>query len=147
MVPALPIAAEEARRHPLFIAGTFAAIALLALLIGLLLPKTYTSSTSIVIEDNGSTSASPRAATGGPPKPRAAQAKEIALSRKVLKDILATGGWMADNPTAVEQERQMARIAKNVVIESPKQLPNLVKISYKMMIRSVRTRSHAVSAS
>lgn len=130
MVPALPIAAEEARRRPLFIAGMFAAIALLALLVGVLLPKTYTSSSSIVIEDNGSTSASPKAASGSKPQPRAAQAKEIALSRKVLKDVLATGGWMQDNPTAVEQERLMARIAKNVVIESPKQLPNLVKISY-----------------
>lgn len=130
MVPALPIVVEEARRRPLFIAGTFAAVALLALLIGLLLPKTYTSATSIMIEDNGSTSASPKAASGGRPQPRAAQAKEIALSRKVLKDILVTGGWMQENPSLVEQERQMARIAKNVAIESPKQLPDLVKISY-----------------
>ena len=39
-----------AKRRPVLLASVFAAIALLALVIGLLVPKKYTASTSILVE-------------------------------------------------------------------------------------------------
>lgn len=131
VVSILPIAAEEARRRPLLMAGIFAAVALGALLLGMVLPKTYTSTTSIQIEENGIPSPSSKAsAAAAKLQPRAAAAREIALGRKVMLDILVTGGWMADSPNAIAQQRLITQITRRITIESPRQLPNLVRISY-----------------
>ena len=47
----IPLVLSEARRRPVFMAASFAAIALLALLIGLSLSKSYTSTTTISVDD------------------------------------------------------------------------------------------------
>lgn len=130
-VAMLPIAAEEGRRRPLLLAGVFAAVALGALLIGLVIPKQYTSTTSILVSERGLPSSSSKSgSSGSKPEPRAAAAREIALSRKVMLDILETGGWLADRPDAVARERLIAAIGRRIAVVSPRQLPDLVQISY-----------------
>ena len=126
----LPIAAEEARRRPLLMTGTFAAVALVALLLGLTLPKKYTSTTTIQIDENTVPSSSKASASNAKLQPRAAEAREIAMGRKVMLDILVTGGWMDGNPNAKGQERLIRDIARRIDIASPRQLPNLVRINY-----------------
>ena len=130
-VAMLPIAAGEGRRRPLLLAGVFTAVALAALLLGLLVPKKYTSTTTILVDEKGLPSSSSKASgSSGKLEPRAAAAREIALSRKVMLDILGTGGWLDDKPDAVARERLITAITRRLTVVSPRQLPNLVQISY-----------------
>ena len=126
----LPIAVEEARRRPLLVAAMCAGIALAALLAGLAVPKKYTSTTTIQIDDNGAPASSKASTSSSKLQPRAAAAREVALGRKVMLDILATGGWMDNAPDAMTQARLIRDITRRVDIASPRQLPNLVRISY-----------------
>ncbi len=124
----IPLVLSEARRRPVFMAATFAAIALTALLIGLSLGKSYTSTTTISVDDGTSPTASTKNAAKV--QARAAAAREIALSHKVMDEILRTGGWLDQNPNALERDKLVKRIATQLDIASPRQLPNLIRIAY-----------------
>ena len=84
----LPVAVQESRRHPLALAGLFASIALGALAIGMLLPKKYTATTTLRVEEGSIAPLS----EGAPPPPtvaeRAATAREAALSPVVVDGVL-----------------------------------------------------------
>ena len=124
----IPLVLSEARRRPVFMAACFAAIALTALLIGLALGKTYTSTTTISVDDGTSPTASAKSAAKV--QARAAAAREIALSHKVMDEILRTGGWADQNPDALTRDKLVKRIATQLDIASPRQLPNLIRVSY-----------------
>ncbi len=128
--PLPPLAIEEARRHPALLAAIFAAIALGTLLLALLMSKTYTASTTILVDEENTPLAS--ADRPAPPKGQAhaAAAREIALGRKGMGEILKAGGWMDERPDAVQQERLARQIAARTDISSPRQLPNLIQVSY-----------------
>lgn len=123
----LPVAIGESRRHPLALAGLFACIALGALALGLLLPKNYTASTTLRVEERG---IAPLSETAPPPPAvaeRAARAREIALSPEVLDSVLAVGGWRT-RPGSVEHERLAQDIASRMEVSNPDE--NLVRIAY-----------------
>lgn len=124
----VPLVLSEARRRPVFLAATFAGIALAALLLGLSLGKTFTSTTTIAVDDGTSPAASGKNAAKV--MARAAAAREIALSHKVMDEILRTGGWLDRNPDALERDKLVKRIATQLDISSPRQLPNLIRVSY-----------------
>lgn len=123
----LPVAIQESRRHPLALAGLFAAIALAALALGLALPKKYTASTTLRVEDK----AMAPLGEGGPPLPavaeRAAQARELALSPPVLAGVLAAGGWRV-RPGSEEEERLAREVASRTEVSNPDE--DLVRIAY-----------------
>src|SRR5690606_12688749 len=48
----IPLLREEVRRRPVMLASIFAGIALLALAIGVVLPRKYTSSTTILVQES-----------------------------------------------------------------------------------------------
>ncbi|MGV8940225.1 MAG: hypothetical protein ACOH1P_01635 [Lysobacter sp.] len=121
---------EEAKRRPILLAGIFAAVAICALLLGLSLPKAYTSSTTIQISDKDFTGASNKGGSGEQLVDRAAAAKEVAFSHKVMSELLVAGGWMEDKPSDIDQERLINQITNRTSITSSKQLPNLIRISY-----------------
>ncbi|MDQ3289166.1 MAG: hypothetical protein M3Q42_13110 [Pseudomonadota bacterium] len=130
-VPILPIAAEEARRRPVVLAAVFALVALTMLAFGLSTPKRFTSSTTMLVED--SNIIAPLMEGRAVPTTvvdRAAIAREVAFSRKVMNQILAAGGWLKENPDPLERERLINQIAERTEISNPRENLNLIRISY-----------------
>ncbi|KRF02243.1 hypothetical protein ASG87_11745 [Frateuria sp. Soil773] len=125
----LPVLASEAKRHRLALALAFAAIALAALGVGLLWPKKYEASTTILAQESSIITplmegvASP---TGN--KNRAGIARDVIFSRKVMDEILASGGWMATHPTPVEQDRLIEGIKGRTQVQFTRD--NLITIRY-----------------
>src|SRR5690606_13073660 len=90
---------KEARKRVVAIAATFAAIMLLTLFVGLqIIPRSYTSSTTILAQDSDIIQPllEGRAVPTGV-SDRAGRARQIVYSSRVLERILAIGGWDADN--------------------------------------------------
>jgi len=125
----LPLAGEEFRRHKLTMIGLFTIIALGALALGLFLPKQYTSSTTILVEEGNIIGPlmEGRAVPTGIAN-RASITKEVAFSRKIMQEILEVGGWMQGNPDALAQDRLIERITGRTNISNPRE--NLIEISY-----------------
>jgi polysaccharide chain length determinant protein (PEP-CTERM system associated) len=131
MAELVPILSSEARRHDRTLGILFALIALLALLVGVLWPRKYEASTTILVqESNIVTGLMEGRAVATGVTDRASIAREVIFSRKVMDDILATGGWMAQRPppSAVEQDRLIESIEGRTRIASPRD--NLIQITY-----------------
>lgn len=137
----VPVAFEEWRRRPVLLASAFTLIALGALVFGLLLPKKYNSQTTILIEESNIIKplmegrAVPTSVVS-----RAAITREVAFSRKVMNEILKTGGWLAKNPTPLQQEQLIEQITNRTIISNPRD--NLIRVSYT---DTDPTRAHAVT--
>jgi polysaccharide chain length determinant protein (PEP-CTERM system associated) len=125
----VPIAFEELKRHPVRLFGLFAGIALLALTVGMVLPKKYVASTTILVEQGNIIAPlmEGRAVPTGVAN-RASIAKEVAFSRRVMNEILEAGGWLAAKPSPLTQERLIEQIANRTQIINPSD--NLIQISY-----------------
>jgi len=129
MLTLLPVGAGVGRRHPVMLAAVFVAIALTGLLIGILIPKRYTASTSILVEQ--SNIIGPLMEGRAVPTDvanRAMIARDVAFSRRVMNDILEAGGWLADNPNPVTRDRLTEQIKNRTSIISPG--GNLIRITY-----------------
>jgi polysaccharide chain length determinant protein (PEP-CTERM system associated) len=126
----LPVFARELRRYGVTMAILFAVIALAALALGILWPRTYNASTTILAQ--GSDIIQPllegRAVATGVTD-RAGMARQVVFSRKVLADILEHGGWMKDQPSALDQDRLMEQIKDRTTVTAPR--PELVQITYR----------------
>lgn len=123
------VALEESRRHPVLLAGVFAGVALLSLAVGVLLPKKFTSSTTILVEESDIIAPlmEGRAVPTGVAS-RAAIARQVAFSRKVMDDILKTGGWLEEDLTPIEKDKLTEEITKRTRIGNPRE--NLIEITY-----------------
>ena len=121
--------ATEAKRHRLTLVIIFAVIALLALVIGVLWPKKFVSSTTILVQENNII----KPLTEGLAAPtevadRAGIASEVIFSRKIMQQILVDGGWMADHPTPLQQADLINQIKSRTTISAPRD--NLLEIDY-----------------
>ncbi len=125
----VPPLLKEGRRRIAMLASIFAAIALLALAAGMLLPKRYTSNTSILVEDSNIIRPllEGRAVPTGVSN-RASIARQVAYSRKVMDEILKTGGWWQDGMAPAAKERLIEEITGRTGITNPRE--NLIQISY-----------------
>lgn len=127
----VPILLTEGRRRMITLGAIFAAIALAALVIGMVWPKKYDSSTTILVQESNIVTGlmEGRAIATGVAN-RASLASEVIFSRKVMNDILVTGGWMAQKPppSPVEQDRLIEQITDRTKIKSPSD--NLIQITY-----------------
>ncbi|MGN6313522.1 MAG: XrtA system polysaccharide chain length determinant [Rhodanobacteraceae bacterium] len=121
--------AKEAKRRRLALGILFAAIALLALVLGLLWPKKYEATTTILVQENNII----KPLTEGLAAPtevadRAGIAQEVIFSRSIMNKILVDGGWMKNHPSPLEQEDLIKQIQDSTTITSPR--PDLLQISY-----------------
>lgn len=125
----IPLLREELRRRPVMLAATFAAIALSALLIGSLIPRKFTSSTTILVEESNIIQPlmEGRAVPTGVAD-RAGITREVAFSRRVMSEILKVGGWLNDDPSPVEQDKLIEKIVARTEISNPR--GNLIRIAY-----------------
>ena len=95
----------------------FAVVALGALIIGVQWPKKYDASTTILAQESSiitplmEGAASPTANAN-----RAGIAQAVIFSRRVMGQILVTGGWMANHPNPVEQDRLIEAIKARIAL-------------------------------
>ena len=125
----LPILAKEFRRHSVLLPGMFAAVAMLALVLGVLLPKKYTSSTTILVEERNIIAPLMEGrAVATNVVDRASILREVAFSQKVMEEILKTGGWLEDNPTPLEKDKLIEKIIGRTKVSNPS--ANLIEVAY-----------------
>lgn len=126
----LPALLHEARRYQLVLVSIFAAIALIALLVGLfLLPRKYVASTSVLAQESDILQPLlENRAVSTQAVDRAGLARQVVFGRKVMGEILAVGGWMEEKPSAVMQDRLIEQVRDRTRISNARE--NLVQITY-----------------
>ena len=126
----IPVLVSEGRRRIVPMVAIFAGIALLTLLIGLLVPQSYSASTTILAQESDIIQPllEGRAVATGVID-RAGIARQVIYSRRVMEDILKSGGWLDENPTPLQRDRLMEEIQSRIRITAPR--VNLVEISYR----------------
>ena len=131
MLQLLPAATREAGKHSLLLAGLFAAIAIGGLVLALMTPKSYTSSTTLLVEETNIIQPllEGRTVTTGVID-RAAVAREVAFSRKATVPILEAGGWLDDTPDPAQQAQLFDQIVARTSITNPRENLKLIQISY-----------------
>ncbi|HVX03942.1 MAG TPA: XrtA system polysaccharide chain length determinant [Rhodanobacteraceae bacterium] len=108
---------KEARRRRVMLAVIFAAIALLALVIGVFWPKKFVAETTILVQQNNvikplteGIAATTEAAS------RAEIAREIIFSQDSLDQLLADGGWNPAKLSPIERDKLVDRIKAHTTI-------------------------------
>ncbi|WP_232821007.1 XrtA system polysaccharide chain length determinant [Dyella sp. C11] len=129
MASLVPALINEARRRRLALGVAFALIALAALTAGMLWPRKYMASTTILAQESSIiTPLMEGAAAPTANKNRANMARDVIFSRKVMGKILEAGGWMVDHPTPVEQDRIAEGIKARTLVQITHD--NLITITY-----------------
>jgi polysaccharide chain length determinant protein (PEP-CTERM system associated) len=126
----IPILLHEARRYQVVLASIFAAIALIALLIGLfLLPRKYVATTSVLAQESDILQPLlENRAVSTQAVDRAGLARQVVFSPKVMRQLLAIGGWMEEKPSPVMQDRLIEQLRDRTLIKSARK--DLVQITY-----------------
>lgn len=125
----LPVLREEGRRRRVALALVFAAILLVALVVGVLWPKKYEASTTILVQESSIIAPLMQGvATPTGTANRADIARAVILSRKVLDEVMAGGGWLDSHPGAVERDRIANGIKLRTTVKFSRD--NLLTISY-----------------
>lgn len=125
----LPALFSEARRRRLVLGIAFAVIAVAALVVGMFWPKKYEASTTILAQESSIiTPLMEGAASATGNANRAGIANNVIFSRKVLNQILVTGGWMATHPTPIQQDRIIEDIRARTKVQISH--GNLITINY-----------------
>ncbi|WP_230474690.1 XrtA system polysaccharide chain length determinant [Dyella monticola] len=125
----LPALLTEARRRRMTLGIAFAVIAVAALVVGMFWPKKYEASTTILAQESSIiTPLMEGAASATGNANRAGIANNVIFSRKVLNQILVTGGWMAAHPTPIQQDRIIEGIRARTKVQTSH--GNLITINY-----------------
>lgn len=121
---------KEARRNPTQIVSIIMLVSFLGLVVGILMPRMYQSSTTVQVERQ-SIIAPLLEGTSVPTsmQDQAWLAEETLFSRSVLREIIETGGWMEEELTPLETEKLMNDIKRRTEIENLGR--NLIRISYE----------------
>lgn len=121
---------NEAIIHRKRIAIAFVGINLTVLLLGLIWPKTYISSTTILVDEKNIIQPLMQgAAVTTDVSERARMAREVIYGRKIMGQVLDHAGWLSDKPSAVEQEWRIEQLKKQTTVSLVGR--NLIKIQYR----------------
>jgi polysaccharide chain length determinant protein (PEP-CTERM system associated) len=126
----LPEFPREAKRYSISLSVIFATIALTGLAVGIVWPRTYVATTTILAQSSDIIQPllEGRAVATGVVD-RAGMARQVIFSRKILEDALTIGGWKEQHPSALMQDRLMEQIKGRTTITSPR--PALIQITYR----------------
>ncbi len=120
----------ETYRHRGLVVAGFVLFSVVGAFLGLTLAKSYTSSTTIFVEDKNIIQPLMQgAAVATNVTDRANIAKEILFGSKIMNQILDDAGWTQNNPSGVEKERLAEAIKKRTSVLSVG--PKLIKIEYR----------------
>lgn len=126
----LKLLANEAFHYRKVLVIAFFSINLAMLGLGLIWPKGFTSTTTILVEDKKIIQPLMQgAAVATEVTDRSRLAREVILGRKVMNQVLEDAGWMKTNPTPTEQEKIIERITKRTTITVVGK--DIIKIEYK----------------
>lgn len=119
----------EIKDKRLLILAVFAVVSIASMYVGNMLPKSFTSSSSILVErQNIIGPLMDGVAETADVRDLAAIVRELAYSRRSLEAILKEGGWLTEAPSLVEQELLMQDIQDATEIQ--KVGNNLITIEY-----------------
>jgi polysaccharide chain length determinant protein (PEP-CTERM system associated) len=97
---------------------------------GLLFPKGFSASTTILVDDRNIVQPLMQgAAVATEITDRGRNAREAIFGRKIMQSVLEHGGWLNDRPTDEEQERLIEGIKKRTTITNIGR--NIIKIDYR----------------
>ncbi len=127
----VPVVVKEVRRHSVLLAGLFAAIAIAGLALAMLSPRSYTSSTTLLVEETNII----EPLLEGRTVPttvvdRAAIAREVAFSSQSMDEIIGTGGWPDAANDPLRREQLADEIIARTDIANPRENLKLIRISY-----------------
>lgn len=120
----------ETYKHRGLVVAGFVVFSVVGVFLGLTLAKSYTSSTTIFVEDKNIIQPLMQgAAVATNVTDRASIAKEILFSNKIINRILEDAGWTQNSPSDLEKERFAEAIKKRTSVLSVG--PKLIKIEYR----------------
>jgi polysaccharide chain length determinant protein (PEP-CTERM system associated) len=121
--------AHDVIRHKSIAVTLFVLINLVAVGVGLVWPKSYTSSSTIFVEEKNIIQPLMQGtAVATDVRDRASVAKELLFGRKTLLQVLDQAGWFNNNTTDLEKDRLMeVAKARTKVLNVGR---NLIKIEY-----------------
>jgi len=123
---------ESFHSRRLFVA-LFVVVNLVALAVGFGWPKSYMSSTSILVDDkNIIQPLMLGAAVATDIADRGKNAREVIFSRKIMSGVLERGGWMKNNPSAAQQDQLIEQIKRRTtVFNAPGGGKAIINIDYR----------------
>lgn len=121
---------REAFAHRKWVVAAFMLITAIALALGVTWPKSYRSSSTILVEDQTIIEPLMRgAAVRGDIGDRAHNAREIIYGRSIMLKVLEHGGGLADNPPPAEVEQRIEDLKQRTTIAQAGR--NLIRIEYR----------------
>ena len=112
------------------VVGMFVIVNVVMLTAGLLWPKSYTGSTSIVVDDKSVMEPLMKgAAVVSETADRNRNVREVILGRRITGQVLERAGWLADHPTALEQEGLIEHIKARTTVTPVGR--DIIKIEYR----------------
>ena len=121
---------NEAFHNRKAVVSAFIAINLALLVVGLLWPKGFTASATIVVEDKKVIQPLMQgAAVATDVADRARLAREVIFGRKIMNQILEDTGWMRGNPSLAEQDEIIKKLTKRTTITSVGK--DIIRIEYR----------------
>lgn len=125
----LRLMVREAFCHRRAIVTAFVVINLIVVGTGLMWPKTFTATTTILVEDKKIIQPLMQgAAVATEVRDRSRLAREIISGRKIMNQILDHGGWTENDPKPEEREKLIEKITKRTDITGPGR--DLIRIEY-----------------
>jgi polysaccharide chain length determinant protein (PEP-CTERM system associated) len=120
---------KEVWRWRIRVSLVFALVALLTTGVGAAWPKSFTSSTTVLVESTNLVEGlmAGRAARGDS-REHFENAREVIYSRSLLRPVLEAGGWITPDTRAPEVAEQIEAIRQRITITNPGD--NLVQIDY-----------------
>ena len=112
------------------VVAIFVIVNVLMLSVGLLWPKSYTASTSILVDERNIIQPLMQgAAVATDALDRSKNAREIIFGRKIMDTILDYGGWLKANPSVEERETLIDAIKRQTSITPVGK--NILRIEYR----------------
>ena len=126
----LKILINEAFTYRKSMVVAFISVNLILIAVGLIWPKAYTASTTILVEDKRVIQPLMQgAAVATDASDRARLAREVIYGRKLMNQIMETGGWLKNNPSLAEQDKIIDKLMKRTAITNIGR--DIIKIEYK----------------
>jgi len=121
---------NEAFHSRRLVVAVFVIVNAAMLAAGILIPKGFVASTSILIDDKNIVQPLMQgAAVATEVTDRSKNAREVIYGRKIIDRVLEHGGWLSTGPTEQDRERILEGIKKRTAISSVGR--NIIKLEYR----------------
>ena len=121
---------KDLYRYRYLVVTAFGLINIVAVAVGLHWPKTYTASSTIFVEEKNIIQPLMQdAAVATTVSDRAKMARETLFSRRIMSQILESGGWIKGDASDLQKEQVMDAVSRQTIVRNVGK--NLVRIEVK----------------